>query len=102
MVPRVRSGQLSGSTLPGMQVDASCASVVAGAVGRILDNERRCTYVWARAFGTRSRGAGRAEGLGKTLEVIVLPPTVIGQHRFASAQAVLRPFVGVGLSYVRF
>ena len=47
-------------------------------------------------------GAGSLSGAGKLGTLKQLPPTLFGQYHFLDANAPVRPYVGVGLTYAIF
>jgi outer membrane protein len=47
-------------------------------------------------------GAGAVAGVGKTGTVEALPPSIFGQYHFLEEQALLRPYLGLGLTYAYF
>jgi outer membrane protein len=55
-------------------------------------------------FGFKHKvvGTGAIAGVGVIGTTKALPITLIGQYRFLEANAVIRPYVGAGLSYVKF
>lgn len=100
--PQVRSGDLSAPALPSTQVDVSGATGMSGAVSYMLDDHFAVSIPIGTGRPYSITGAGRANGLGKLAEVSILPITVLGQYRFGAARAAVRPYLGGGLSYVRF
>jgi outer membrane protein len=47
-------------------------------------------------------GAGSIEGVGQLGTVEALPPTAFVQYRFFQPSAMIRPYVGVGVTYAYF
>lgn len=47
-------------------------------------------------------GAGALQGSGQLGTLKLLPPTVFAQYRFLDANAQLRPYVGLGVTYAKF
>jgi outer membrane protein len=47
-------------------------------------------------------GAGALQGSGQLGTLKLLPPTVFAQYRFLDANAPLRPYIGLGVTYARF
>jgi outer membrane protein len=102
ITPHVDSGDISAPALPGSKGDVGSDTqpVVVFAYG-ITDN-----ISVEAALGTPYKhklyGAGAIAGTGQLGTVEALPPTVFLQYRFFQPTAVVRPFVGAGLTYVYF
>lgn len=101
-VPVVGSSDLSASSLPGTKVDVGNAHTeILTATYMFTDN------ISAQLYGGvplkhDMLGAGAIKGVGVIGTVKQLPPTLFGQYRFMPASAVFRPYVGLGLTYVKF
>lgn len=100
--PIVGSGDLSASSLPGTKVDVGNAHTeILTATYMITDN------ISAELYGGvpvkhNMLGAGAIKGVGVIGTVRQLPPTLFGQYRFMPASSPFRPYVGLGLTYVKF
>lgn len=102
ITPKVQSGDVSAPALPGTQaaVGSNTQPVVVMAYG--LTDQITAEVHLGLPYTHELSGAGAIEGVGKLGTVKVLPPTAYLQYRFLSPDAVLRPYVGVGLTYAYF
>ena len=102
IAPHVTSGDLSPPSLPGTKVDVkSATSAIVTA-----------TYMWTdnvsleMSIGLPHKhdieGTGAIQGVGKLGSVKQVWPTLFAQYRFLAANAALRPYVGLGLTYAHF
>jgi outer membrane protein len=102
ITPKVESGDVSAPALPGTKADIGTDSKpIFNLAYFVTDN-----VVAELDLGVPYRhdlfGAGAIEGTGKLGTADVLPPTLFAQYRFFGANAVFRPYVGVGLTYAYF
>jgi outer membrane protein len=102
LTPKVVSGDISAPALPGSKGDVSgdTQPVLVFAYG-FTDNISA-----EMAIGTPYKhkiyGAGSIEGVGQLGSVKALPPTLFAQYRFFEPSSMLRPFVGIGMTYAYF
>jgi outer membrane protein len=102
ITPKVESGPISAPALPNSlgDVGKDTQPVVVFTYG-LTDN-----ISLEAALGTPYKhtlyGAGSISGSGKLGTVEALPPTVFAQYRFFQPSAMVRPFVGLGLTYAAF
>jgi outer membrane protein len=100
--PKVESGAISAPALPNSLGDVSkdTQPVVIFTYG-LTDN-----IGLEAAIGTPYKhtlyGAGAISGTGKLGTVEAMPPTVFAQYRFFQPNALIRPFVGFGITYAAF
>ncbi len=102
ITPKVESGDVSAPALPGTKADvgANTRPILVFGYG-ITDNisaELDLGYPYKHTL----YGAGSIQGTGKIGTVQSLPPTAFIQYRFFKPEAMLRPYVGVGLTYAYF
>ena len=102
ITPKVDSGNLSASSLPGTQIDSDGDSGLAGGLTYMLTNNWALDVPLALPFTHNLTGAGAIQGVGKIGETKSLPMSVFGQYRFGEANAQFRPFLGAGLTYAKF
>jgi outer membrane protein len=100
--PDVDSGNLTAPSLPGTKVDVSDNTQLTGAVNYSLSDNIVIHLPLGLGFKHNVVGAGAIAGVGTIGTTKALPITLIGQYRFMEANAQLRPYVGGGLSYVKF
>ena len=102
IAPSVSSGNLTAPSLPNSQVDVSNDTQLTGAVNYMATDNIAIHIPLGFGFKHEITGAGAIAGVGKLAETKALPITAIAQYRFFDADAVIRPYLGAGVSYVRF
>lgn len=100
--PAVSSGNLSAPSFPGTQVGLSNNAQLGGAVNYMVTDNMALHVPIGLGFKHNITGAGAIAGVGKLADTRVIPFTLIGQYRFMQADAPFRPYVGAGVSYVKF
>ncbi len=100
--PKVRSGDLSAPGPDGIKVDVghAYAPIVSGTY--MLTDNIATELVIGLPYRHDIFGKGTADGVGKIASVQQLPPTLFLQYRFQDAEARLRPYMGLGLTYAYF
>lgn len=102
IAPQVKSGDLSPPGLPGSQIDVKSAnSLIASATYMLTDHVSFETFI-GLPYQHDVVGDGALSGVGKIGSVKQVSPTIFAQYRFLAANAALRPYVGVGLTYAHF
>ncbi|MGH8830762.1 MAG: OmpW/AlkL family protein [Polaromonas sp.] len=89
-------------TFPNAKIDVNNNTQVTGAVNYMATDHINIHVPLGPGFKHDVLGAGALAGVGKVAETKALPVTVLGQYRFFEANARFRPYVGAGLTYVRF
>jgi outer membrane protein len=102
IAPDVTSGNLTAPSLPGTQADVLSNTQLTGAVNYSYTDNFVVHLPLGFGFKHKVVGAGAIAGAGTIATTKALPITLIAQYRFMDANATLRPYVGAGLSYVRF
>ena len=102
IAPSVDSGNLSAPSLPGTKVDVKNNTQPTGAINYMMTDNIALHLPLGLGFKHDIVGAGAIAGVGKIADTKALPITLIGQYRFMEANAQFRPYVGAGLSYVKF
>jgi outer membrane protein len=102
IAPDVTSGNLTAPSLPGTQTDVLSNSQITGAVNYSYTDNIVVHLPLGFGFKHKVVGAGAIAGVGTIATTKALPITLIGQYRFMEPNATLRPYVGGGLSYVKF
>lgn len=100
--PSVSSGNLSAPSLPNTQIDVNSNTQITGAVNYMMTDNIAIHVPLGFGYKFDISGAGAISGVGKLVETKALPITAIAQYRFLDANATFRPYLGAGLSYVRF
>jgi outer membrane protein len=99
--PSVDSDSLTGS-MPNVRVGVSNDTRLTGALNYMATDHLNLHLPLGLGFRHDVTGDGVLAGFGKVAETKALPVTLIGQYRFFEANARFRPYLGAGLSYVRF
>lgn len=100
--PQVSSGDLSAPSFPGTKIDVKAAtSVILTGTYMLTDHVSFEAYA-GLPYKHDVVGAGAIAGVGKIGSVKQVSPTVFAQYRFMEANAQLRPYVGLGLTYAHF
>jgi len=103
IMPDTSSGDLSAPSQAGTKIDTSSSSTqIAGGIVYMITDHWSVEVPLALPFEFDIKGAGAVEGVGKIGDTKVLPATVFGQYHFFDANAKLRPYVGLGLTYAYF
>ena len=106
ITPSVDSGSLSlpsgAGVIPDARVDVSSDSRLTAAVNYMATDHISLHLPLGLGFRHDVSGAGVLAGVGKVAETRALPITLVAQYRFLDANATFRPYLGAGLSYVRF
>jgi outer membrane protein len=100
--PQVSSGDLSAPSLPGSKADVKSDTELTGGIAYMVTDNIAIDLPLSTPFKHDIVGAGAIAGAGKIAEVKALPITLLGQYRFLEASAPLRPYVGAGVTYVKF
>ncbi len=102
IAPSVTSGNLSAPSLPNTQVDIDSNTQPTGAVNYMVTDNIAVHVPLGFGFKNKVSGAGAIAGVGVIATTKSLPITLIGQYRFLDADATFRPYLGAGMSYVKF
>jgi outer membrane protein len=106
IAPSVESGNLTSiplhGTMPNTQVDVNSNTQLTAAVNYMATDHFALHLPLGMGFKHEVRGAGAIAGVGKLVDTRALPITLIAQYRFMEANARFRPYLGAGLSYVKF
>lgn len=98
--PQVKSGDITG--VPGAQVDVDKGGAVFGSASYMFTDNISAELAFGIPPKLDIKGDGIIAPAGKIAETKVWSPILMTQYRFGSASSVLRPYVGVGASYVKF
>lgn len=102
LAPQVSSGTLSAPSLPGAQSGVSNSTQLAGGVTYMLSDSVAIDLPLALPFKHDLYGAGTIAGVGKIGDTKALPATLMVQYRFGEANAMFRPYLGIGATYAKF
>ena len=102
IAPQGKSDDLSAPSLPGSKVEVKSAnSLIATATYMFTDHLSVEIYA-GLPYQHDIVGAGVLDGLGKIGSVKQVSPTAFAQYRFRAPDAVVRPYLGLGLTYAYF
>jgi outer membrane protein len=102
IVPSQVSGNLSAPFASGSQITFDKSTASLGAVSYMWTDNIAIQLPVGLGFKHDISGSGALAGSGKLAETTATAFTLIGQYRFNSPDALWRPYVGGGLSYVQF
>jgi outer membrane protein len=100
--PNVDSGALSPPSLPNTTASIRSDTQFGGGLTYMVTNNFAIDLPIALPFKHEIDGDGAIKGVGKIGEVKALPITLLGQYRFLAPDAMLRPYVGAGVTYAKF
>lgn len=102
ITPKVESGDVSAPALPGSKVAVSSDTEPVFIFAYGLTDNISAELDLGVPYKHKLYGAGALEGTGQLGTVEALPPAAFIQYRFFQPTAMVRPFVGAGLSYAYF
>ena len=102
IAPDVSSGDLSPPSLPNTKVDVKSATSGILTATYMVTDKLSAEFYLGLPYKHDVVGDGAIAGVGKLGSVKQVSPTVFAQYRFFEATAVLRPYVGIGLTYAYF
>jgi outer membrane protein len=100
--PHVESGNITAPALPNSKGDVSSDTQPVLVFDYGITDNISAEFALGTPYKHKLYGAGSLEGTGQLGTVEALPPTVFAQYRFFSPSSMVRPFVGVGLTYAYF
>ncbi|MRW92437.1 outer membrane beta-barrel protein [Duganella sp. FT80W] len=102
ITPKVESGDVSAPALPGTKTDVGADTKPRFTVGYMLTNNISAELDLGLPYKHDLYGAGAINGTGKLATAEVLPPTAFIQYRFLKPDSLVRPYVGLGITYAMF
>jgi outer membrane protein len=102
ITPKVDSGDVSAPALPGTKADVDSDTKPRFAIAYMITDNIAAEMDLGLPYKHNLVGAGAIEGTGKLGDSEVLPPTAFVQYRFLPANAMFRPYVGLGITYAYF
>ena len=102
ITPQVTSGDMTAPSFPNTKTDVGSASQVSGGISYMYTDNLSVDLPIATPFEHKLYGAGALAGAGQIGEVQALPMTVFFQYRFMEPTSSMRPYVGLGPTYVYF
>ncbi|MES2261120.1 MAG: OmpW family outer membrane protein [Pseudomonadota bacterium] len=102
ITPKVKSGDISAPALPGTKAAVGADTQPTLSITRMLTDNFSAELDLGTPYKHKLYGAGALEGTGQLGTSQVLPPTLFAQYRFFQPDAMVRPYVGLGLTYAYF
>jgi len=102
LTPKVTSGNMTAPSIPNTKSDVSGNTQPIVAIGYQYNDNIAVELDLGTPYKHDITGAGAIAGVGKIGTVEALPPTIFGKYLLLDAQSMLRPFVGLGLTYAAF
>jgi outer membrane protein len=102
ITPKVDSGDISAPALPHSQGDVSNDTKPIFVIGYGVTDNISAELDLGVPYKHKLYGAGAVAGTGEIGTVEAMPPTAFIQYRFFEPAAMLRPYVGLGLTYAHF
>lgn len=100
--PQVSSGNLSTPSFPNTKVDVGSGTALTGGITYMLTDNWAVDVPLGLPFKHNFYGDGAIGGTGKLGQTKVIPATVFAQYRFGEANATIRPYLGLGVTYSKF
>lgn len=102
IMPQTKSGDLSEPSFPHTHVDVGADTALTGGINYMLTDHWALDLPVGLPFQHSFYGDGAIAGVGKLGQTKVVPATLFAQYRFGDAQAALRPYLGLGVTYSKF
>jgi len=102
ITPHVVSGNVSAPALPETKADVGPDTKPIFSGGYMLTDNISTELVLGVPYKHELYGAGSIEGTGKLGTAEALPPTWFLQYRMFEANAMVRPYAGLGFTYAYF
>jgi len=102
ITPKVDSGNVSAPALPNTKTDVGSDTKPRFTVGYMLTDNISAELDLGLPYKHDLYGAGAINGTGKLATAEVLPPTAFIQYRFLKPDSMVRPYVGLGITYAMF
>ncbi|MES2742909.1 MAG: OmpW family outer membrane protein [Pseudomonadota bacterium] len=102
ITPKVDSGDVSAPALPHTKADVESDTKPIFNVGYMITDNVAAELDLGVPYKHNLVGAGAIEGTGKLGSAEALPPTAFIQYRFLAPDVMLRPYVGLGITYAYF
>ncbi|MCC7702355.1 OmpW family protein [Janthinobacterium sp. GW460P] len=102
ITPHVDSGDISAPALPGTKADVKADTKPILTFAYMVTDNISAELDLGVPYKHDLIGDGAIKGTGKLGTAEVLPPTAFIQYRFFQPNAMIRPYVGAGLTYAYF
>ncbi|MGK5057619.1 OmpW/AlkL family protein [Janthinobacterium sp. LB2P49] len=102
ITPHVDSGDISAPALPGTKADVKSDTKPILTFAYMVTDNISAELDLGVPYKHELVGDGAIKGTGKLGTAEVLPPTAFIQYRFFQPNAMIRPYVGAGITYAYF
>ena len=102
ITPHVDSGDISAPALPGTKADVKADTKPILTFAYMITDNISAEMILGVPYKHDLMGDGSIKGTGKLGTAEALPPTAFIQYRFFQPNAMIRPYVGAGLTYAYF
>jgi outer membrane protein len=102
ITPHVDSGDISAPALPGTKADVKADTKPILSFAYMITDNVSAEMILGVPYKHELVGDGSIKGTGKLGTAEALPPTAFIQYRFFQPNAMIRPYVGAGLTYAYF
>ena len=102
ITPKVDSSDLSAPALPHTRADVGSDTKPRFTIGYMYTDNISAELDLGVPYKHDLYGASAIQGTGKLGTSEVLPPTAFIQYRFLPANAMFRPYAGLGITYAKF
>ena len=102
ITPKVDSGDISAPALPHTKAEVESDTKPRFAIAYMYTDNISAELDLGLPYKHDLIGSGAIQGVGKVGSAEVLPPTAFIQYRLLPANAMFRPYVGLGITYAKF
>lgn len=102
ITPKVESSAITAPALPNSLADVGGDGQPVVVVNYGLTDNISAEFAVGTPYRHEIYGAGAIAGTGQLATVEALPPTAFLQYRFFSPTSLIRPYVGLGVTYAAF
>lgn len=102
IIPEVSSGDLSAPSLPGTRIDVKEAGAPILTLTYMYTSNISFELYAGLPYEHDIVGDGAIKGVGKIGSTKQVSPTLFAQYRFLEKESMVRPYVGLGLTYGYF
>lgn len=102
IMPDVSSGDLSAPSIPGTKIDVKEAGAPILTLTYMYTSDISFEFYAGLPYEHDIVGDGAIKGVGKIASVKQVSPTLFAQYRFLDKESMIRPYVGLGITYGYF
>jgi outer membrane protein len=102
IMPKVQSGDLTPPALPDSRINVEPANSAIISFAYMFTDNWSMEFLGGLPYKHDIVGAGSVAGVGKLGSIHQISPTAFLQYRFFQPTSVIRPYVGLGLTYAVF